>query len=318
MADVLGTSVSLSKASLTFPNHLLIEDIRVYDPKNKSTIVQSPRLEIDLSLLSMLTCTIRPKKVRVMSPEIYISTSKKAYWEGIFPKIIPQSKSNESGDSTSWIQRLKPSAWPINMNPNHLEIKDAQAHIENEQGALPNVDGKFNLAISRSANPDKLALKSAEIYLLDVHIFHHGIQGMVTGNLKVDASNAFANMSLTLLNDEKVALELKVYDYQEQAKVSFELNTNSYDLKNLALIKYPLAQLSPTTNVTGLLTSSSPVLYGAPFQSFSASVIFNRGNWRVDAVSLKLLDDRGELRGSIIPDSAPKNTSAHILLFSIP
>jgi hypothetical protein len=57
------------------------------------------------------------------------------------------------------------------------------------------------------------------------------------------------------------------------------------------------------------------VLYGKPFDSFSASIIFNQGAWRIDAISLRLKDKKGELTGSIIPDQGKDSLSVKANLF---
>ncbi len=310
LADVLDTPISLSSAVLSFPNHLLINNISIFDKENSATLLQSPRLEIDLSLWSILTGSIRPKNIQLVTPQITIANSNNTSLAEILQGVLPKSAGN-----TTQTKLLKPLSWPILLNPNHIEILEGQAHIENERDTLPNIDGSFNLTLTRSPNPEKLDLKSTNIQFNDANIFYHGVQGAMTGEITVDALDAHTQLSFHLPGNEKINLEAKVEEYQKNAKITFSLEAESYDLKNLAMIKYPLVQISPSSNITGFFTSSSPVLYGKPFDSFSASILFNQGNWRVDAISLKLKDEKGEISGSILPASVKESMHAKANLF---
>jgi hypothetical protein len=315
MALLFDTHVTLTDATLSFPNHLLLKNVRLFDVSKGVPLLQSPRLEIDLSLLSMLSGSIRPKNIRFIAPVISSSSNDNISWPKFLQNFLLHNADPLSGIKTSLMHRIKPVNWPVRMTPTRIELLGGQAHIENEQDSFPTIDGSFDLTVMRSPDPVNIAVRSATLHINDVTLFYHGIQGKVGGVLQADASNATAQLTFTPPGSEEVTFDAKVEGYKNSATVTFALDAKSYDLKNLALIKYPVVQMSPAANVTGFFTSSSPVLYGKPFDSFSASIIFNQGAWRIDAISLRLKDKKGELTGSIIPDQGKDSLSVKANLF---
>ncbi|MCX8117359.1 MAG: AsmA family protein [Desulfobacterota bacterium] len=221
-----GRKVSLDEIKVSLFKGVIAKGLSVKEMDGQRDFFKMKEFVLSYRLLPLLKREFVISKIEILSPSVTIIKDRSGKYN--FSSILEKRSQTPSKPVEP-----KGEGLPLSVTADRLFIQNAQLKFVDEEKALPDVSGAFDMEFVGSVEKDGTPkMKSGQISIKEINVVLKGNEIKTTGKIDLDVHALRANLR-TLIGKESIDLTLTVKDYLKAPDLSANLYAKELDLDKL-------------------------------------------------------------------------------------
>jgi len=224
--SLTGRKVSLEDIRVSLFKGVVAKGLSVKEIDGQKDFFKMKEFVLSYRLLPLLKRELVISKIEILSPSVTIVKDRRGKYN--FSSIVEKGSQKPSKPAEPGEQGL-----PISISADRLFVQNAQLKFVDEEKALPDVSGVFDMEFVGSVEKDGTPkMKSGQISVKEIKVVLKGAEIKTTGKIDMDAQTIRANLK-TLIGKDSIDLTATVKDYLKAPDISANLHAKELDLDKL-------------------------------------------------------------------------------------
>lgn len=221
-----GRKVSLDDIHVSLFKGVVAKGLSVKEMDGQKDFFKMKEFVLSYRLLPLLKKQLVISKIEILSPSVTIVRDRSGKYN--FSSIIEKGSQKPSKPAEPGEQGL-----PISISADKLFVQNAQLKFVDEEKALPDVSGVFDMEFVGSVEKDGTPkMKSGQISVKEIKVVLKGAEIKTTGKIDMDAQTIRANLK-SLIGKDSIDLTTTVKDYLKAPEIVANLHAKELDLDKL-------------------------------------------------------------------------------------
>lgn len=221
-----GRKVSLDEIKVSLFKRVIAKGLSVKEVDGQKDFFRMKEFVLSYRLLPLLKREFIISKIEILSPSVTIIKDRSGKYN--FSSIVEKSSQAPSKPAEPGGEGL-----PISVTADRLFIQNAQLKFVDEEKALPDVSGAFDMEFVGSVEKDGTPkMKSGQISIKEIKVVLRGTEVKTAGKIDLDAQTLRANLK-TIIGKDSIDLTATVKDYLKAPDINANLYAKELDLDKL-------------------------------------------------------------------------------------
>jgi len=221
-----GRKVSLEDIRVSLFKGVVAKGLSVKEMDGQKDFFKMKEFVLSYRLLPLLKKQLVISKIEILSPSVTIVKDRSGKYN--FSSITERGSQKPSKPAEPGEQGL-----PISISADRLFVQNAQLKFVDEEKALPDVSGVFEMEFVGSVEKDGTPkMKSGQISVKEIKVILKGGEIKTTGKIDMDDRTIRANLR-TVIGKNSIDLTATVKDYLKAPEISANLHAKDLDLDKL-------------------------------------------------------------------------------------
>ncbi len=224
--SLTGRKVSLEEIQVSLFKGVIAKGLSVKEMDGKRDFFTMKEFILSYRLLPLLKREFVISKIEILSPSVTIVKDRSGTFN--FSSIVERSAQKPAKPAEPGEPGL-----PISITADRLFVQNAQFKFVDEEKALPEVSGTFDMEFVGSVEKDGTPkMKSGKISVKEIRVHLKGTEVKTTGKIDMDAQTIHANLR-TVIEKNSIDLTATVKDYLKSPDITANLHSKELDLDKL-------------------------------------------------------------------------------------